>query len=63
MKEKNIKEKKIEKLIYMINYWIDDDMVKATATYKHWQHDKGSFAFGYYMALKEIRSKLDELIN
>ena len=40
--------------------WIETDMVKATETYKNWQHDKGSFAYGWIMGLKAAKSKLLE---
>ncbi|MDZ4286105.1 MAG: hypothetical protein U1A23_04195 [Candidatus Sungbacteria bacterium] len=49
---------KVQELINLIENWIDTDMVKATETYKHWQHDKGSFVYGYIMGLKAAREKL-----
>jgi len=47
-----------KEIIKIVEEWIRTDMVKATETYKHWQHDKGSFAYGYHMALVAVLSKL-----
>ncbi len=46
--------KKDKERIELIQNWIDTDMVKATITYNNWQHDKGSFAYGYIMALLAV---------
>ena len=42
----------------MFDEWIRTDMVKATETYKHWQHDKNSYAYGWIMGIKAAKSKL-----
>lgn len=55
---KKIKEDDLVSLKNCLENWINTDMVKATETYKHWQHDKGSFAFGYYMALKAVLNQI-----
>ena len=42
----------------LFDEWISTGMVKATETYKHWQHDKNSFAYGWIMGIKAAKSKL-----
>lgn len=61
---KEPKKKKISEKVYlkaledMIDNWIRTDMVKATTTYQNWQHDKGSFAYGWIMGVKSIQEKI-----
>lgn len=40
--------------------WIRTRVFHATESYKNWQHDKGSFAYGYIMGLKAAQQKLRE---
>ena len=42
----------------MLSEWVVDDMVKATETYKNWQHDKDSFAYGWIMGVKAVQAQL-----
>ena len=44
-----------------IHNWIDTDIVKSTSTYIHWQHDKGSLAYGYYEGLKAAVAQIENL--
>ena len=47
----------------LINDWIRTEMYKATETYKHWQHDKGSWVYGYIMGLKAVQAKLRDRVE
>ena len=47
----------------MFDDWVRQEMFKTTETYKNWQHDKGSFGYGYIMALKAAIQKLAERIE
>ena len=53
--------KKIDALIDLGEDWIRTDMVKATETYKNWQHDKQSFAYGWIMGVKSMIQKLRDM--
>ena len=54
-------DKKIETLISLGENWIKNDMVKATETYKHWQHDKHSYAYGWIMGVEAMIQKLRDI--
>lgn len=44
----------------LLDEWLRTEMFKATETYKHWQHDKSSFAYGWIMGIKATQQKLRE---
>lgn len=60
MKKDNIGTEKdyLIAITELFEEWIKTDMVKATETYKNWQHDKGSFAYGWIMGIKSAIQKL-----
>jgi len=58
MKKRQNSDKKVEALIMLGEDWIRTDIVKATETYKNWQHDKHSFAYGWIMGVKAMIQEL-----